>query len=261
VTLGTAGGAINGSGNTFVGWQWQAGQGSTSSNTNGSITSTVSVNAAAGFSICTFNAGAAGNQSFGHGLGVAPKMVIVKDIATGGSVWAVYHASATNANQYLRLESSNAVASVTGAWGSAVPTSTVVNYGSNLVAFANSNSVAYCWAEIEGFSKFGSYTGNGSSDGPFLYLGFRPKFVLTKRTDTGGFEWELSDTTRNTFNGSFVALSPTNNSAENTYSPPRYDVVSNGFKVRSSGGGVNASGGTYIFMAFAENPFKNSLAR
>jgi hypothetical protein len=249
---------LNNSGTTFVAWQWKAGAGSNVTNTSGTVTSTVSANTTAGFSICTFNAGSTGNQSFGHGLGVAPKMVIVKDRVTTGAGWVVYHASVTNANQYLLLSNTAAVSSVTGVWGSAVPTSTVVNFGSNLATIANANTVSYCWAEVPGFSAFGSYTGNGSADGPFIYTGFRPKYVMYKTSSVVG-NWVVVDSSRDLYNPESNYLIPNTNAVEG--SATLMDFLSNGFKLRTAGAGTNGSGETIIYAAFAETPTKYANAR
>jgi len=255
-TVGSdAGGNSNGA--SMVAWQWQAGQGSTSTNNNGSVTSTVSVNATAGFSIVTYTNPASGSSwTVGHGLGVAPAMIITKQrSATSG--WAVYHQSLGATNSVF-LQSTGASASRT-IFNNTAPTSTVMSFaglGSNYDASAT--MVAYCWAPVAGFSQFGSYTGNGSADGPFVYTGFRPKFVLRKRTDTTSY-WVTMDSTRNTYNLVDLALYPNDSLAES--SDNGFDFLSNGFKIRSSGSNINASGGTYIYMAFAENPTKFANAR
>jgi len=247
---------VNLNGGTFVGWQWQAGQGTTSSNTSGSITSTVSVNATAGFSIVTFTAQAVGSATIGHGLGVAPAFVIVKTRATPGIGWATWNKT-WNGNQFIQLNTTDAVGSLSIIWNGTTPTSTVFSLGS---AYAGLGTmVAYCWSEIAGFSNFGSYTGNGSSDGPFVYTGFRPKFILRKWTD-GSNQWVLFDTSRDTYNVSSKGLYPNASNAEETLYNLT-DILSNGFKMRTTDNSVNGSGGTYIYMAFAENPFKNALAR
>ena len=257
--LGGAG--VNGSGNTYVAWQWQAGQGSSSSNTQGSITSTVSVNATAGFSIVTYT-GTGANATVGHGLGVAPKMLIVKSRSAAVN-WVVYNASLGNTGSlYLNLTNSFTTVAT---WNNTSPTPSVfsVNGTGYYVNDSAATYVAYCWAEIAGFSKFGSYTGNGSTDGPFVYTGFRPKFIMYKRTDSTG-SWGIFDTSRNTYNLSTNVLYANLSSAEYTSTGAGFDnidILSNGFKPRQSNSGVNASGGTYIYMAFAENPFKSSLAR
>jgi hypothetical protein len=161
---------------------------------------------------------------------------------------------------YLVLNNTSGNASGTWAWNSTSPTSSVFSIG-NLAAVngAGATYVAYCWSEIDGFSKFGSYTGNGSTDGVFVYLGFRPKFFLVKRTDSAT-NWTILDTSRNPFNVASDNLTPNTNSTGDTIYGYT-DFVSNGIKLRNSDGAWNASGGTYIYMAFAENPFKNSLAR
>jgi hypothetical protein len=256
-SLGTAAN-YNTNGNAYVGWQWQAGQGSTSSNTSGSITSTVSVNTTAGFSIVTYT-GTGANATVGHGLGVAPSMMIIKQRNSAQS-WSVYHAS-LGATKRVYLDLTDAVETTTTAWNSTTPTSSVYSVGTSAATNGNGNTfVAYCWAEIAGFSKFGSYTGNGSSDGVFVYLGFRPKYFLLKRTDTGGYEWYVFDTARNTYNAVTNKLYPNLSNAEDSLYA-QFDFVSNGIKIRDSRADWNGNGATYIYAAFAESPFKNSLAR
>jgi hypothetical protein len=256
--IGGSGYAVNTSAATYVGWQWQAGAGSSASNTSGSITSTVSVNATAGFSVVTYT-GTGANATVGHGLGVAPKMIIVKNRTTSGDEWCVWHTSLTNATYYLYLNSTAAQAVDTTFWNSTAPSSTVISLGSNgRTNRSSSNMVCYAWAAIPGYSAFGSYTGNGSTDGPFVYLGFRPKFVMVKRTQDG--EWGLHDTTRDSYNVVSKVILGESSGAE-VSGLTLYDFTSNGFKLRDSNANRNASGGTYIYMAFAENPFKNALAR
>jgi hypothetical protein len=244
-----------------VGWTWNAGSGSTSSNTNGTITSTVSVNASAGFSVVTFTSQASGAGTIGHGLGIAPKLIIVKDRGLTSN-WATYHSSVTTAtNLYLTLNTTGALAAISGVWGSALPTSSVFGITSGTTVQASDTCVAYCWAEIDGFSKFGSYTGNGSADGPFVYLGFRPKFVLYKDTANGSTNWELVDSARNTYNPEFTRLFPNASNADDNAVNPVMDFTANGFKIRTSAFGVNNNGNVHIYMAFAETPTKFSLAR
>lgn len=249
-----------GSGITLVGWQWQAGQGSTSSNTSGSITSTVSVNASAGFSIVTYTGTGVVGGTVGHGLGVAPSFIVVKDRTTAGYGWLCYH-SALGVNQYIQLNGNGAAASLTGVWGSAVNSTTFGVYaavGSSNNALSDS-LVAYCWAEIAGFSKFGSYTGNGSSDGPFIYTGFRPKFVMYKAATGSAYNWSIYDTARDPYNTPTKLLYPNSSSAED--SPYLYmDILSNGFKIRAAGN-LNENGSNYIYACFAENPLKFANAR
>jgi len=258
-TSGSTASNVNGA--TYVAWQWQAGQGSTSSGTGtGGITSvTQSVNATAGFSIVTYT-GSGANGTVTHGLGVAPKWVIVKrrDSTSDWPVWNPTSFAVSSAN-VLFLNATNANFSGATNFNSTAPTPTVFSVGTNPATNASSGTyVAYCWAEIAGFSKFTSYTGNGSADGVFVYLGFRPKYVLTKRTDTTS-DWIIYDTSRNTYNVSDLRLYPNASTAETQAGG--MDLLSNGFKLRDTGPSQNASGGTYIVAAFAENPFKNSLAR
>jgi len=244
---------------TYVGWQWQAGQGSSSSNTNGSITSTVSVNASAGFSIATFT-GTGANGTVGHGLGVAPSMYIVKSRSAVGDWW-VYHVS-LGAGKAIFLSLTDAAASSTGYWNNTAPTSSVFSVGTAGGLNVNGvTQVAYCWAAIAGFSAFGSYTGNGSTDGPFVYTGFRPKFILIKGSSFVS-NWFIEDSARNGYNvNDGVALRPNLSNAEDGTTTYNLDILSNGFKLRSSAGDSNTNGATFVYAAFAENPTKNALAR
>ena len=242
---------------TYVGWQWQAGQGSTSSNTLGSITSTVSVNTTAGFSVATWTGNGTVGATVGHSLGVAPKMVIMKrrDGATNWQVWI----TGFNATTFLFLQSTNAVSTAENYFNSTLPSSTLLTLSANSEVNASGGTyVAYCWSEISGYSKFGSYTGNGSTDGPMIYCNFSPKFFLVKRTDAVE-SWNIVDTSRNTYNQAGANLYPNLSNAESTNNS--CDILSNGIKLRNTWAGANANGGTYIFMAFASNPFKSSNAR
>jgi len=252
-TLGTST-TYNNTGATYVGWQWQAGQGSTSSNTNGSITSTVSVNASAGFSVVTYT-GTGANATVGHGLGVAPQFIFVK-YRNGVIDWRAYHSSIGNTN-FLVPNTSVASAASSATWNNTSPTSSVFSIGTALnVNNASANYVAYCWAAISGFSAFGSYTGNGSASGPFIYCGFQPKYILFKRTDSAE-SWLIKDTARNPYNSVSSDLYVDLANAED--SSWTINVTANGFQLTSTGS-MNASGGTYIYAAFASNPFRNSLA-
>jgi len=244
---------VNGSGATQVGWQWQAGQGTNTSNTSGSITSTTSVNTTAGFSIATFSSTST-NATIGHGLGVAPKMIIVKG-RNNVQDWYVYNAN-LGAGKYILLNGSGASITDIGLWQNTAPTSSVFYIGSG---FGTINYLAYCWAEIAGFSRFGSYTGNGNVNGPFVYLGFRPEFVMVKG-DVAGVDWVISDSSRNTFNVVNRRLFPASTGAEDA-GDNWCDFLSNGFKIRSTNTNQNFNGQTFIYMAFAENPFKNANAR
>lgn len=248
---------------TYAGWAWQAGQGTTSSNTSGSITSTVSVNPTAGFSIVTYT-GTGANATVGHGLGVAPSMVIVKNRTTGGSGnWLVYHTS-IGAGNYLQLNTTIASTSDSQVWNSTAPTSSVFSLGTSGTSNnSGTNFVAYCWSEIAGFSKFGSYIGNSSTDGPFVYTGFRPRFILIKCTSSG-YDWVIYDTATATYNVISNNLWANLSNAEYSSTASTallVDTLSNGFKIRGTNTEVNNNGLTYVYAAFAENPFKNSLAR
>ena len=243
---------------TYVGWQWQAGQGSSSSNTSGSITSTVSVNATAGFSVVTYT-GTGSNATVGHGLGVAPKMVIVKTRSAAAQDWDVYHSSLAN-TQYLLLDSTAAAATAATVWNSTSPTSSVFSIGTaSDVNVSARTYIAYCWAEIAGFSKFGSFTSNASADGTFVYLGFRPKYIMFKPSSYAGEQWYIQDSSRSPSNVATAGLYANLSIAEDVGTA--VDLLSNGFKLRAANG-INAnSGATVIYAAFAESPFRNSLAR
>ena len=246
--------SISGSGRTYVGWQWKA-NGSGSTNTSGSITSTVSANTTSGFSVVTYTNATSG--TVGHGLGVAPAMVIYKD-RTNVTNWIVLHQSLANmSSSFLVLNLTNAVATLGTALGGN-PTSSVI-YTNTSIIQNGAASVAYCFAEISGYSKFGSYTGNGSSDGAFVYTGFRPAYVLIKRT-TSAYDWWILDAARGTINAVKGRLYANASDAEST-TYPYLDFLSNGFKLRDADGGLNASGEPYIYACFAQNPFKYSLAR
>lgn len=241
---------------TYVGWQWKANGTPAVTNTSGSIPSTISANTTAGFSIVTYT-GTGANATVGHGLGVAPKMVIVKQRNSANS-WIVYQSS-LGATKYLRLETTDASATATAVWNDTAPTSSVFTVGtSGTTNGSTATYVAYCWAEIPGFSKFGSFTGNGSTDGPFVYLGFIPRFVLYKST-TEVTGWAIIDTSRSPSNVADKYLNPNTTAAEGTAS--LIDITSNGFKVRNTNAGNNTNGATYIYACFAENPFNYSLAR
>jgi len=243
--------AANGNGNSMVAWNWRAG-GSSASNSDGSITSSVTVNTTAGFSVVTHTGTGSGSTTVGHGLGKVPAMIIVKD---RGQVrgWNVYHQSIGN-NSGVNLNGTGAQSGAdSGWWNNTTPTSSVFTLGT--YSNESSNYVSYCFAEIEGYSKFGSYTGNGSTDGAFAYTGFRPAWLMIKRTDSAN-TWYIWDNKRNTFNVCNKELRANTSDAEST--TDKLDFLSNGFKMRATYSSLNASGGTYIFMCFAENPFVDS---
>ena len=245
---------------TYVCWQWKANAGSTSSNTDGTITSTVQANTDAGFSIVTW-AGTASTATIGHGLGVAPKVIIIRARDKGvPTSWIVFHKDgSTSDDDYFILQGTFAKNSQAGLFNNQYPSSTVFGVANDFwVNSASTNYLAYCFAEKQGYSKFGKYVGNGNGNGPFVYTGFKPAFVMVKRSDSTG-SWFILDTKRSPSNLADNYLSPSANSAESNYlSAFQLDIVSNGFKLRTSYAETNASGGSYIYMAFAENPFTTS---
>ena len=255
-SLGAAAGSyvVNTSTYTFVGWNWKAG-GTAVSNTAGTITSSVSANTTAGFSVVTYT-GTGANATVGHGLGVAPGMIIVKQRSAVQS-WPVYHVSNGAAN-VVYLDLTNATSSST-AWQSTAPAATVFSIGTSAATNTNAATyVAYCWAPVAGYSAFGSYTGNGSADGPFVYTGFRPRWIMTK-SSSAVEQWLIYDTARDTYNYANLGLLPASSIAESTYG--QIDILSNGFKMRGTGSSWNGSGTTYIYAAYAENPLKYANAR
>ena len=242
----------NNSGSAYVAWQWKANGGTTVSNTDGVITSTVQVNADAGFSILTYTMGS-GNETVGHGLGVTPDIVITKARQRGDAngFWAFYTTLIDGSLDYLLLNNTNAKANST----LAAPTTTVfTGAGSGTVAYRS--SVAYCFASKQGYSKFGSYEGNSNGNGPFVYTGFKPAFVMLKPVDVAE-QWVIHDGTRDPFNKTYHYLFANGAEAEAAGGTHHIDLLSNGFKIRTSNANWNASS-TVIYMAFAENPFVTS---
>lgn len=246
----------NNNATTYVAWAWDAGT-TTVTNTAGTITSQVRANASAGISIVAYTGtGSAG--SIGHGLGVAPKLYIVKNRSAGGTFWAVLN-TILGSFTYLQLEST---AAPPGTPGQAAPTSTVIyNLGDSITGANGNNYIMYCFAPVSGFSAFGSYTGNGSADGVFVYTGFRPRWVLVKKTSASG-PWIIYDTARNPSNVADKELRPNTSEQENggTYLG-LIDIVSNGFKIRSNTSAYVGETGDFIYAAFAENPFSIARAR
>ena len=243
---------VNGSSRNFVAWNWLAG-GSASSNSDGSITSSVSANTTAGFSIVTYT-GTGSAATVGHGLGAVPKMFWTKRRDNNES-WGVYHHT-QGAGKFLRLESTNAVDTSSTLWNNTTPTSSVFSIAVGGIANTSSGTyVAYCFAEKKGYSKFGSYTGNASTDGTFVYTGFKPAFLIVKNTATSPTDWIMIDNKRPGYNEN-LPMQPNKTDAEG--SSATADLLSNGFKVRNQYGGFNGSGAITIYMAFAESPFVNS---
>jgi len=247
-TLG-ANNNINYNGNNHVAWCWKAG-GTGSSNSDGSISSTVSANTTAGFSIVTWT----GNSgSIGHGLGVKPAMIVAKSRgATGG--WYVTHKSlsAEMQDNYMFWNTNSANTTNNNIWGGE-PTTSTFSVGSGLIG--NTTHVAYVFASKKGFSKFGTYKGNGNADGTFVYTGFKPAFIMQKKS-SGTSDWVIYDNKRSIFNVVTKELKPNSSAAESTFDG--IDILSNGFKQRSDYSYTNNSGATYIYMAFAEEPLVSS---
>jgi hypothetical protein len=250
-------GSINENTRTYASWNWKA-NGAGSSNTDGSITSTVSANTTSGFSIVSWS-GDGSDATIGHGLSSTPKMIIHKH-RSGSVQWNVYHASAGTGG-YLRLDSTSAFSSNSGFFGTA-PTSSVFSPGSHSYMSGSGNdNIAYCFAEKTGYSKFGSYVGNGNADGSFIYTGFKPAFVMIKRISNTD-NWYMKDNKRSGTAAlqNFGQMNPNqtqhpsanNSNAENKASAFATDILSNGFKLRGTDAGLNQSGESYIYMCFAE---------
>jgi len=250
---------INTSGESFVSWNWVANGASTSSNTDGSITSTVQANTTAGFSIVQYT-GTGSAATVGHGLSKKLDWVMTKSRSNDtGDGLVTYHTGLTSASYYVDLSKTNAQANASVVWNGTAPTSSVFSIGT--ASGTNTNTytyVAYCWHSVDGFSKFGSYTGNGSTNGQFIYTGFTPSFLLIKRTDssTGG-NWSIIDSTRYPTNPIGAPLLADTTDPESGLSSITMDLLSNGFKIRNTLNSNNASGGSYIFCAFAKCPFAN----
>jgi hypothetical protein len=246
---------FNQSGETYVNWNWLADNTSGSSNTDGSITSTVSANTTSGFSIVKFVGNSTAGATVGHGLGAEPKLIFVKALDQTYN-WCVYCKSANSGNGqnggfYLNL--TDAFIIDTGFWNNTSANSSTFTLGSGFaVNNNNTNFIAYCFAEVKGFSKFGSYTGNGNADGTFVYTGFKPAFIMIKNTATAT-DWEMIDNKRLGYNDLNYRLFPNTNGAENT-TDRIADILSNGFKIRNTSTAFNGSGNNIIYMAFAEEP-------
>ena len=254
-TLGTRG-EVNQSSTDYVAWNWLADNTTGSSDTNGSITSTVSANTTSGFSIVKYT-GTGANATVGHGLSTAPKFIMTKNLADeSGYGWYCYHAS-RGATKSLYFHTTDAEVTGTDRWNDTAPTSTVFSVGTNGGTNASStNMIAYCFSEVQGFSRIGQYTGNGNADGPFVYTGFKPAFVIGKKANSTE-DWFMFDSTRDPYNP-VHRLIYHRNAAEYTGVNPRHDFLSNGFKVKTTDGKENTSGAPYIFIAFAAEPLVGS---
>ena len=236
ITIGDSHNVNKNTTSQYVAWAWQKG-------------------ATQGFDIVTFT-NTASSAAFNHSLGVTPAMIILKGRGPTAANWTVFHKSLANmTSAYLNLNGTGA----TGTLATGVPAPTSTTFGSSSAAIpASESSIAYLFSEVAGYSKFGSYTGNGSADGPFVFCGFRPRWLMIKRTDAVE-SWNIIDTARDATNQAGTNLYPNLTNAESTNNS--CDALSNGFKLRTTWAGANASGGTYIFAAFSEFPFKNALAR
>lgn len=273
-TLTSPGPGVNQDGSTYVAWCWKMSSGSSVTNTSGTITSTVWANPTAGQSLIRWTgAGGGGTKSIGHGLNAAPGLVIAKDTSGGGTNWVLWHKAFPNSSTTQVLSGAMAnITELTNYWGSSIPSSSVIYLDATGGYDCNQSGrtmMALAFAEVEGYSKFGSYTYNNSTDGNFIYTGFKPAFILIKNTDNAE-QWYILDNTRNTFNGgqtAFLQASTTN--AESTCNgqatDTQIDIVSNGFKLRDLGGvgSGELTFGTrpYIYAAFAEVPFDFATAR
>ena len=247
------GGDANGNGENIVGWNWKA-NGAGSANTDGSINTTAtSANTTSGFSMSTASMNASGTWTIGHGLGVAPKVVLVK-VTGATSDWWMWHESLGGGGKYIKLNINGSSGNDSTVWNNAVPTSSLFSMGSNTWS-QNTTFIAYCFADVQGFSKMGSYIGNGNADGAFVYTGFKPAWVLIKNTQANE-TWMLFDNKRLGYNVANSKLNPDEAAVEG--SGTFLDLLSNGFKIRTSASTLNTNAQSFIYMAFAEAPLVGS---
>jgi hypothetical protein len=260
-TLGTSG-DYNGSSDTHVAWQWKANGGTTSSNSDGSITSTVQASTTSGFSIVTYTGNGSQGATIGHGLGVVPNVVLVKGRSVGDS-WTMLHSGIASdfETDMIKLDETGAAQDNSVFWNDTAPTSSVFSVdgagGEPKVNESGSTYVAYCFANKQGYSKFNSFTGNGSTDGPFIYTGFKPAWLMIKEIISGG-GWGMWDNKRTPTNAMTIRLLANTNGADDTSTDNSVDFLSNGFKMRTSSGGFNQASTEIIYIAFAESPFVSS---
>jgi len=256
-TLQTSEG-VNHNNQTFASWNWKAGTSFTNDASGtgiGTIDSAGSFNNDAGFSIVSYT-GTGSNGTVKHGLNSVPKMIIIKK-RNGTDNWIVYHKSLSAVDRYVMLNTTDGESANSAAFNDTRPTSSVFSLGSFTKSNAsNSTFIAYCFADKQGYSKFGKYTGNGNANGTFIYTGFKPAFIITKYTGGDGQNWQMYDNKRNPHNFVDTVLFPNGSADEEAYD--KYDFLSNGFKARAANTGTNGSGSPYIYMAFAENPFTTS---
>ena len=245
---------VNRNSTTFVAWNWKAG-GSASNNTDGTVTVSLSVNTTAGFSVGTYT-GTSANNTFGHGLGAIPDWLMIKNRSSGSRKWALWHKNLTGTNKYLAIDRSDGEQTDTATWQNTAHTSTVfASGGSGEVNQGSENFVCYAWTSIKGFSKFGSYKGNGNADGPMIYTGFKPAWIMTKQID-GSSSWILHDNKRDPINPIDEFFTAEEGDAVGDLDS--FDLLSNGFKVRTSNGDRNSDTNTFVYWAFAESPIVNS---
>jgi len=245
--------AVNNASQTYASWNWLASN-TTASNTDGSITSTVSANTTSGFSIATWTTPSSGTVfDVGHGLGGKPDMMIMKSRGTASDWWTWHIGLGDNTTDYLSLNNTNAEASLSGMWGTVGAGTSTFGYTAGTSAPTSTDTVAYFFKSIKGFSKFGSYTGNGNnSDGTFVYTGFKPAWIMLKCSSSAGTNWFIQDNKRNPYNVVDKYLNADSSAVDST--ADLFDITSNGFKQRNNFPNLNGSGSTYIYMAFAEEP-------
>ena len=247
----------NVSSGTFVAWCWRANGGTTSSNTDGTITSTVQANTAAGFSIVKFTGNGSNNATVGHGLDSAPDFIICKPYGSGTLSWHVFH-RAMGTGEFI-LNSNSVFDTRTSSFTESGTTATNFTLGSDAgnMNFSGNDTIAYCWHSVEGYSKFGKYNGNGNADGSFVYTGFRPRMIILRAVNVASDGWLIYDTARETFNVMDSILKPHDSAAEYSNAAFKLDTFSNGFKLRSSDNAVNGTSyDPYIYMAWGDVPFK-----
>ena len=253
-TVATSETDANADGSTYASWNWKA-NGAGSANTTGSINSTVSANTTSGFSIVSYTGNGTSGATVGHGLGVVPQVIIVKRLPNTDQMIMYHHKlNATPQDYYIRISDTGAASDFAGMWNDTAPTSSLFSIGNSATTNASSEAmIAYCFAEKQGFSKFGKYVGNGNSDGPFVYLGFKPAWILIK--DIGRLEaWYMFDNRRLGYNGGMADLIANSTATESGSSATLLDFLSNGFKLTGTTDHLNGSGQNFIYMAFAEAP-------
>ena len=250
-------GDCNASSKSHVAWCWKGG-GSASTNTSGSIDVELSASATSGFSVCTGTSASSGEFTFGHGLGTKVDFCIFKNRVDSGTDWVVFQSSVCDATtKYLTLGTGALATNGSSIWGAALPTTTLMGGTSGQLVTASKAFVAYNFSNRQGFLKCGKYVGNGNNNGTFVYTGFKPAWLLLKKSSAAGNTWQIFDNKRDTSNALDNTLEADTDSAEAT-GTDRLDFLSNGFKIRTSGSAQNASGATFIYIAFAEAPFVNS---